>query len=69
MRTVTISPAYGRDYKSLAKARQDYAADKDFLLQDFDISPRPVPINKTQIDAEGWTAMIRYNRLTKIGRA
>ena len=34
-RYVTVTPAYGRDYKSAKAAKADFNANKDFILQDF----------------------------------
>jgi hypothetical protein len=31
----TVTPAYGRDYKSAKEAKADFADGKDFILQDF----------------------------------
>jgi hypothetical protein len=31
----TLTPAYGRDYKSAAAARADLAAGKDFVFSDY----------------------------------
>ena len=33
-RYVTVTPAYGRDYKSAKAAKADCNANKDFILQD-----------------------------------
>ena len=33
-RYVTVTPAYGRDYKSAKAAKADFNANKDFILQD-----------------------------------
>ena len=30
----TVTPAYGRDYKSAKEAKADFADGKDFILQD-----------------------------------
>lgn len=61
---VTLTPAYGRDYKSGKTALADYNAGKDFMLNTFD-SP-VVAINKSQCDAEGFNVTIRFanNRKT-----
>ncbi len=31
----TVSPAYGREYKTAAAAKSDWLANKDFIVQDF----------------------------------
>lgn len=54
---MTLTPAYGRDYKSKAAVAADFDADKDFLLDG-------KPINKSQIVPMGLkTVNIRYLRL------
>lgn len=59
MSYVTLTPAYGRDYKSGKAAVADYDAGKDFILNTFD---RPnTPINKSQCDADGFKVTIRFN--------
>lgn len=65
MKYLTLTPAYGRDYKSKKEAIADFDANKDFVLQTFDGSGY---INKSQILAEfpGATVNIRYKRLTQI---
>lgn len=32
---LTVSPAYGRDYKSGKAAKEDWNADKDFIIRTF----------------------------------
>ena len=56
----TLTPAYGRDYKSLKEVKADFDANKDFILQ-----PEGCYINKEQI-AVGTVVNIRYKKLTMI---
>jgi hypothetical protein len=56
----TLTPAYGRDYKSAEAAKDDFLANRDFYLQ-----PQGQLINREQI-APSTTVHIRYNRLTKV---
>lgn len=56
----TLTPAYGRDYKSKAAILVDFNAGKDFILQ-----PQGLPINNAQI-AQGVTVNIRYAQLRKV---
>lgn len=58
---VTLTPAYGRDYKSAKAALVDYNADKDFIIETFGF-PRK-PINKSQCEAENMQVTLRYNNL------
>ena len=37
--SVTLSPAYGRDYKSRKAVREDWRADKDFIIEQIHGSP------------------------------
>ncbi len=55
-----LEPAYGRDYKSVKTAKEDFDADKDFSwLGHY--------INKSQLIKEGYTEVnIRYDRLRKV---
>lgn len=61
-----LSPAYGRDYKSIAEAKADFLSGKDFvvhgpLLRATYLSKRDLPRNKsTQIE-------MRFSRLRKVG--
>ena len=58
---VTLTPAYGREYKSKKAALADYNANKDFIVQNFDMPSKP--INKFQCDEEDFVVTIRYNKL------
>ena len=62
----TLIPAYGRDYKSIKAVKEDYNADKDFIIADFFDPGDGKPINKSQIDQLGMKVSIRYNNLQKI---
>jgi hypothetical protein len=69
-RSITVTPAYGRDYTSITAARADWAKGLDFLLQDIDlVGARPRPINSSDADRAGFTVMIRYNRMRSINTA
>jgi len=63
---VTLTPAYGRDYTSLAKAKADWEAGKDFIIADISNRWDGKPCSKR--DCKGQEIMIRYNKLRKIGR-
>lgn len=60
----TVTPAYGRDYKSAKVVRQDWANGKDFIIQ-----PEGKYINKEDADRSNLTIMIRYNQLRRITAA
>ena len=54
---MTLTPAYGRDYKSRNAVLTDFHAGKDFILQ-----PQEKYINKGQIP-NGTAIQFRYNKL------
>ena len=57
--SMTLTPAYGRDYKSKAAVLTDFNNNKDFILQ-----PEEKPINKEQIP-QGTLLQFRYGKLRK----
>lgn len=61
--TRTLTPAYGRDYKSAAAVKADWNAGKDFMDASFDM-PRPLACNRESFPT-GTRVGIRYARLTK----
>ncbi len=56
----TVTPAYGRDYKSKAAALYDWHDGLDFILQ-----PDGCYIGKGEADTAGFQVMLRYNKLTR----
>lgn len=58
----TLTPAYGRDYKSKAEAEKDFNDGKDFMLN---TPGQRCLINKAQIQP-GITVNLRYAKLQKI---
>jgi len=64
MRSITISPAYGRDYTSKAKALADWDSNKDFIIQDIRLSGY---VSKSQVPdliRDGISKiMLRYNKM------
>jgi len=67
-RSITIGPAYGRDYPSKAKALADWDANKDFTIHDMFF--RGSYVNKQQVadlKRDGVTLIIlRYHMMSKI---
>lgn len=59
MAHITVTPAYGRDYKSKAAILADWNADMDFTLQ-----PDGCYINRPQV--ESGEVNVRYSRMTKV---
>ena len=56
----SLTPAYGRDYKSKAAVENDWKAEKDFILQ-----PDGRPINRQQF-MPGVKVNIRYANLRRV---
>ena len=66
-RTLTIGPAYGRDYPSKAKALADWDANKDFMIHDLFHGGYVSKNQKDQLIRDGITAVhIRYHMMTKV---
>lgn len=63
---MTVTPAYGRDYKSAKAAKADWKAGKDFIINDFfspwDGTACSIRDTKEQV-------MIRYDKLRKVTQA
>jgi hypothetical protein len=67
MSTITVTPAYGRDYRSKAQAIADWEAGKDFILQDVMSPWDGKPINKEDAERSGFrTIKIRYKQMRQI---
>ena len=66
MTTLTVVPAYGRDYKSRAEALAAWDDEKDFLISDMSAGPdNGRYVNKPQVP-DGMTVNIRYKRQTMV---
>jgi hypothetical protein len=61
----TVTPAYGRDYKSKAAAFKDWEDGKDFILNDFSSRWNGKPCNCKDIRGP---VMIRYDRMRKVAQ-
>ena len=61
MSHITVTPAYGRDYRSARAAKADWDKDLDFITQ-----PEGRYINKSQIDMYGFTVHIRYDKMRMV---
>ena len=67
MKKTTLTPAYGRDYKSKKAVLADLKSDKDFLLSDLSSRWDGKPINLSQLVEAGYTVVnVRYGKLRKI---
>jgi hypothetical protein len=63
--SLTVSGAYGRDYKSKAAIAADWAADLDFIIRTFGPSDGRY-INKADAQSAGLSVMVRYAADRKI---
>lgn len=62
---MTLTPAYGRDYKSKAAVLADWDANKDFIIADISSQWDGKSANKADLNGQSGL-MIRYQKLTKI---
>jgi len=58
MSHLTVSGAYGRDYKSQKEVRAAWAEDKDFQIRNLGSSGY---INRSDAKRENVSVMVRYN--------
>lgn len=65
---LTIVPAYGRDYTSQKAVREDWNANKDFIIQDISSPDNGRYINKSDAEqfSPGITVNIRYKKMTQV---
>lgn len=57
---VTLVPAYGRDYKSAKAVKEDWNANKDFIISNLFHPSDGKPMNREQAQP-GEKYMIRYD--------
>jgi hypothetical protein len=62
---MTLTPAYGRDYKSAKAAKEDFNADKDFIIADISSPYDGRPVNKSQLP-KGTSVTLRFKRQTQV---
>ncbi len=60
----TLTPAYGRDYKTAKAAKADWNANKDFIINDFFDPYDGKPANKRDMPRK--RVMLRFDNLRKI---
>lgn len=60
---LTVIPAYGRDYKTAKAAKEDWQANKDFVIHSIGHPYDGKPINREQVTSEKVT--IRFCGLRK----
>ena len=61
---ITLTPAYGRDYKSKKEIQADIDANKDFILNDYSSPWNGKPCSPS--DFKGQTIVFRYGKLMKV---
>lgn len=67
MSTLTLIPAYGRDYKSAKAVIEHWNADRDFVVCDHFSQWNGKAANRQSCIEAGITSVrIRYNKLTKV---
>lgn len=64
MKSIILTPAYGRDYRSAKEVMLDFDKGKDFFLTDRTSPWNGKPINKPQIE-KGTEIKFRFHRQTK----
>ena len=62
----TVTPAYGRDYKSKQAALADWNSNEDFIINDMSNRWDGKPVNKQGAEEYKLSIMIRYDQLRKI---
>ena len=64
---MTLTPAYGRDYNSQKAVKEDFAAGKDFIVNDITSRWDGKPCNRADLLTAGVkNVQIRYARNTKV---
>ena len=63
---MTLTPAYGRDYKNKKSVLEDFNSEKDFIIADITNQWSGKPVNKQQLNALDYPIYIRYNKLQKV---
>jgi len=66
MKSLTLTPAYGRDYKNAKSVKDDFGNNKDFIVTDFFNPYDGKPANKSDLTGQYSQVMIRYSNLMKI---
>ena len=66
MSTLTLVPAYGRDYKSKKEVMEAFDADKDFIINDMSCKWDGKPANKKDLVGQYSQVNIRYKKHTQI---
>ncbi len=62
---MTLTPAYGRDYKTAKAATEDFESNKDFIIADIGSKDCGRYCNKEQLIGEERQVKLRYDNLRK----
>ena len=62
----TLTPAYGRDYRSAAAVKADWEANKDFILHDMFSRYDGKPINRSACAGVYSRVNIRYAKRMRV---
>ncbi len=63
---ITLTPAYGRDYRSKAAVQADWDAGKDFVVATVAHPFSGKYASKNELAKETKSVLIRYQKLTKV---
>lgn len=67
MSSITLSPAYGRDYKSKKAAQADFDSNKDFIIEDIVNPYCGKPATKSELLKAGYSEFrIRYKKMRSV---
>ena len=66
MSSITLVPAYGRDYSNQNQVAADFRSGKDFLIADMFSRWDGKPCNKQDLRGQFEQVTIRYSRLSKM---
>ena len=62
---MTLTPAYGRDYKNKKSVLADWNEGKDFIVNDISSPWNGKPVNKSDL-LPGKSVQLRYNQLRSV---
>ena len=63
---LTVTPAYGRDYKTAKAAKESWKEGKDWIVQNIMSQYDGKPINKEDADKEGIKVQLRFCQNRKV---
>lgn len=63
---ITLTPAFGRDYKNVNVIKKDFFDGKDFIINQLGHPYDGKPANKYDLMRETGTVQIRYGGLRKV---